>query len=145
MVIVSDFIIITTLQAITGVGGQYAGGKVMLFTNNIVPTKATVLADLTEATFGGYARTTLAGWTAPYVNMAGNYSIDNLDIQEFDGDGSGPDEAIMGYGVLNAGGTVLLQAEKFATPIQVSGGNVHLGILVRISNMALNGSGLVSA
>jgi len=33
-----------------------AGTEVMLFTNNITPTENTVIGDLTEATFDGYAR-----------------------------------------------------------------------------------------
>jgi len=33
-----------------------AGSEIMLFVNNITPTENTVIGDLTEATFDGYAR-----------------------------------------------------------------------------------------
>lgn len=43
--------------------------SVRLFQNDITPTAATTLADLVEATFGGYAEITLSstGWSAPVV------------------------------------------------------------------------------
>jgi len=45
----------------------YTGAKMKLFTNDITPDETTTLADLTEATFGGYAAATVV-WDTPYID-----------------------------------------------------------------------------
>jgi len=44
-------------------------GELALFTNDITPDVNTVVGDLTEATFTGYARATLTAWLAPHLNV----------------------------------------------------------------------------
>lgn len=44
------------------------GGFAGLYQNDITPTVNTLLADLTEADFTGYARVTLAAWLVPYLS-----------------------------------------------------------------------------
>ena len=50
---------IEQLQASIAATGPLDGALLGIFTNNITPTNATVLSDLTEATFVGYARQAL--------------------------------------------------------------------------------------
>ena len=45
-------------------------GEMALFSNDITPDVNTVVADLTEATFTGYARATLTTWLAARLNTA---------------------------------------------------------------------------
>ncbi len=47
----------------------FAPWALILWTNDYVPTAATVVADLTEATFTGYSRRSLlaAGWSSPTI------------------------------------------------------------------------------
>lgn len=46
------------------------GGEMALFTNNITPGPQTIAADLTEATFTGYARAALTAWTVERLTPA---------------------------------------------------------------------------
>ncbi len=52
--------------------GVLNGAVLKLYQNDLVPTKGTVIADLTEATFTGYASITLTTWNGPYINASGN-------------------------------------------------------------------------
>ena len=57
-----------------------------LYTNNIVPDRGTVLSQLAEADFGGYARTAIAAWDGPYIDALGNaWFISPLQIFTADG------------------------------------------------------------
>jgi hypothetical protein len=48
---------------------QLEGGSLHLFQNNYTPVDTTVVGDLTEATFDGYAANALAGWSAAALDV----------------------------------------------------------------------------
>lgn len=86
-----------------------------LFVNNIVPTDATITADLVEAVGGGYvAKTLTAGLWTPYIDLG--ISQVSYETQNFAF--TGPlttNTTIYGYYIVDADG-VLLVAEVAAAP-----------------------------
>lgn len=83
-----------------------------LFANNVTPTNATVLGDLTEPSGGGYATKTLTG--ASWTVTPGTPSEAAYALQTFTFSGVPTPATIYGYYVKH--GTVLLWAERLASP-----------------------------
>ena len=105
--------------------------SLMLYTNDIELGPATVLADLTEATFDGYTRKTLApaSWTAPAVvadEAVSTYTTDPLTWTV--GDDSG---TIHGYAVIDATAGKIIGAESIDPPIEYTPAGV-IGVLPRM-------------
>lgn len=124
------------LQALLAVGGPLADVLVHLNSNNFTPAKSMVLADFVEAIFDGYAAENVlaAGWSAPYVNGAGNGEISTLAQAAFDSTGVTTSEMIFGYYVTDNPATVLLFAEKFTTPVPMGAAvGQHLGVIPRVT------------
>ena len=80
-----------------------------LFKNNLTPTDATVFADVTAATFTGYAAVTLTGgsWSV----AAGAPAIATYAVQTFTCSAAGTAETIYGYYIYS--GTTLYWIERF--------------------------------
>lgn len=70
---------IDELNAAVGVGGGLHGVKVGLYTNPLSPTDQTVLADLTEPTYPGYAQKAVTPWTVAFVGGNGLPQVDGGD------------------------------------------------------------------
>lgn len=81
-----------------------------LFKNDATLTEATVLADLTEADFVGYARGQCQNWTSAVYNAAGKGEI-TADLVTFECSSSGTPNTIYGFFVLDGNGD-LFYAEK---------------------------------
>jgi hypothetical protein len=94
--------------------GSLGATKMKLFQNNVVVTPATLIGDLTEATFAGYVAKTLTWAVGPYLNPAGQAEIQNGSVNWTPTDSVTPN-AIYGYWVEDAAGN-LLWAENFTTP-----------------------------
>lgn len=76
-----------------------------LFQNNYTPVKGSVLANFTEANFGGYTGgVALAGWTAPALSAGRMVSQANPITQTCDGTGAA--NTIYGYYVKDAANVV---------------------------------------
>lgn len=86
-----------------------------LFTNDVNPTRESVVADFVEPVWSGYERVQLtrADWTYPGIvdGVASCYWGDSLT--EFVPGSSGP-FPVLGYFVTDRPGTGLLWAERFA-------------------------------
>lgn len=107
------------LQAVIS-GTAMNGWKLRLFANNATISATTVLADLTEATFTGYAAVTTATWPAPALDGSNRGSSLNTQGQ-FTPTAGGGSGNIYGWYLTNSGGTVLYAVEKFASsPITVA-------------------------
>jgi hypothetical protein len=91
----------------------------MLFTNNFTPDEATVLSDLTEATFPGYSRQTID--FSPAATITAHVAkLTPVAVVFTRAAGAGGDN-VYGYGVLDSTGTVLLWAQKDpGAPIDMS-------------------------
>jgi hypothetical protein len=100
--------------------------KVKLFKNDLVPTPDTVLADLTEADFTGYAPVTIAGaWNAstdPQERGLVWYSA----LVPFSASGAAVPNIIYGWYVVNTDGTVLKVVKRLDTPITFDSGGDEL-------------------
>jgi len=80
---------------------------------------STILADLTEADFDGYAAATIAAWNAAYLDPQGGASI-QCGTQQFDFvPGLGTVNTILGFYVVTAGGDLLFVGE-FEAPIPMN-------------------------
>jgi len=106
---------------LTSVGGTgLQNCKVRLFTNNYTPVDGTVLGDLTEAIFAGYVAQTIANWTTATTVSAKAQTQATVSFLN----SSGSPKDVYGYYLTNAGGSVLLGAERFsAPPISIADGN----------------------
>jgi len=114
----------TMTQAERSAAGTYlstkfpVGSELCLFVNDYTPTPFTVLADLTEATFGGYARPSSAAAYQRIVNpdmSVGVVSVEPAGLFQADNSIVGPETAY-GCFVLNASGGLVL-TRRFDTPI----------------------------
>lgn len=93
-----------------------------LFKNNYTPTNATILANLTESTFAGYAAVDLITWAAPSV--AAHVATMSAAARTFTRSSSGTGEPVYGYFVTLADDTTLLWAER--DPVADTSGVVYL-------------------
>jgi hypothetical protein len=95
------------LDAMTG-SSPISTAKLRLFKSNTTPSNATVLSDLTEATFAGYSAISLSGWSAAVVTAhvaqsdpsPGTFTI------------TSGTQAIYGWYVTDSGNTKLLWAQR---------------------------------
>jgi len=89
-----------------------------LFTNNVPITATTVLSDLTEASFGGYAPVAMnpSAFTAG-VDQLGRMAEIGNDLKVFTADGTGPTEIIYGFYCVTIADTELWMAGNFDVPI----------------------------
>lgn len=99
---------------------------IRLFKNSVTLSDSTVWADLTEATFTGYASQSLsrAGWNEPTV---GSVTYINRSAVTFSCSGGSQD--VYGYAVTytDGGTTYILWAESFSSPITISsGGSIQI-------------------
>jgi len=96
-----------------------AGAIVSLYTNNLTPTRANVLADFTEATsveVPGYAPVAIAWNGAPVRNQDGSWT-DEAAQAVFAATGLPPSaQIIYGWFLQNAGKTALLGSGLFEAP-----------------------------
>lgn len=103
---VGELNVLDILRAAFNAGGLLMG----LFQNNLTPGDTTVLGDITEATFSGYARQALAGFGAA-TTVSGRASTTGSACSWTRGAG-GTSNSIYGYYVLDSTGTKLLWIER---------------------------------
>ncbi len=92
--------------------------EVNLFQNDYQPVPATVLADLTVATFSGYAAEVVAALLPAYLDPIGGASAQIGTIQ-FDHSGGVVSNIIFGFWAENAGGD-LIMVGRFENPIPMA-------------------------
>lgn len=88
--------------------------KLRLYQNNYTPVASSVASDFTEATFTNYVAKTLtrAGWSTPTI--VGGKAESSYAQQSWTCGVTG--NTIYGYYIEGANSTILLWAERFATP-----------------------------
>lgn len=90
--------------------------KAGLILNDFTPTKTTVLADITQPTYAGYA-TILAAFTGPSRDATGKLGVDSALITFQMDDDVIPTQPL-GWFLVNTAGTGLLMMEFFADGAQ---------------------------
>lgn len=86
--------------------------EMMLYTNTITPGVGTAYADLTEATYSGYARQTV-DLSAPVLNVD-TEEIDAAALT-FTHDGGGVSNTVKGYAIVRTSDNKLIVAENLPT------------------------------
>jgi len=130
----SDLLMLNYILNKTTTSGDppVSGGnrELRLFSNNIVPTKTTVIGDLTHLTAAGYSLITLNGssWTIETVDgiNKATYPESIFTITE--------SVDIYGYYVTSVGGGELLFVERFSTaPFSLPPGGGTIGITLEFA------------
>ena len=106
--------------------------QLMLWVNDYTPVQATVLADLTLATFTGYSNVglTRGTWTAPV--LVGNKSMVQYDTVPITWIATGGYETVYGYAIYDPTEDVVLIAERFAEPVDLTAFPT-IGVLPRVT------------
>lgn len=94
--------------------------KVLLFQNDVTPNRNTVLADLDVATFSGYATLTAQTFNPALTDDDGNTRVIG-PVCQFTATAATITNTIYGYYVTDTAGTLLLGAERFDEPVEVTG------------------------
>lgn len=98
----------------------------MLFTDAIIPSKATVAGDLHDATFHGYARQTGITWVAGLHDEEGNNPIISSGCSFIATAPLAGPEIITGIALFDTTGLILLGLLLFDNPITID----HVGDFV---------------
>jgi hypothetical protein len=140
MLVVPDSVSLQNLGALVGTGGLFEGAKVGLFKNDFIPTRTTALADLTVADFTGYALSSAITWGTAYQDPTiGPVVLGSLKVFAA-ADPITNSNVIYGYYVVNAAGTALLWAERFAATRIVSAPGDAVPVLPAFGNVSQAGS-----
>lgn len=109
-----------------------ADWNLILFKNNATLTQASVYADLTLATFGGYSAVTLTrgSWVTPTIVSGVAVSTYTTTPQIWTV--SSGSETIYGYAIVTASSPKIIYVEKFSSPVAVAAGGI-LGVLPRVT------------
>lgn len=110
--------------------GRFNGAKIGLFTDDITPSRATILADLHPPTYTGYALSAAVVWGAAFTNDNGAAEILG-DGKQFPCTADSDEETVHGYYCANAAGTGLLWAERFDEPQTISQAGQNIFVLPR--------------
>lgn len=114
MIIVPNTVAASILTALVGVAGILNGALLKLFKNDVIPNVGTILADLVEADFTGYAASAAITWSVPVLGDDGLYRVIGDNKSFIAGSPLTVPNTIYGYYVTNGAGTVLLFAERYA-------------------------------
>jgi hypothetical protein len=110
---------LAVLNLVIGTTGPLHLPTLILYQNAVALGPLTALADLTVATFDGYAPVVGATWDTPYVDTDGSALVFG-DSQTIVATGSMTPNTIYGYAAVNVGVTALEAAWAFSSPIGVS-------------------------
>lgn len=112
---------LATVAALIAEDGLLDGAKVILFQNDFFPDEFTTLAQLTEATFTGYARSAAVVWGTPYVT-AGTLAAVTPPSVQFNSTGTTVTNIIYGWAVIHDDTVDTLQyAQRLDEPVSMDG------------------------
>lgn len=103
-----------------GVGGPFNAPHIVLYTNDIFPSRGTPLADFDIADFGGLTNNRLVVLGAPYLNDFDQAEVDGGLVSWLTSATTLLPITAYGYLLLTTGGTDWLVGERFAEPITFS-------------------------
>ena len=99
--------------------------QVMEYITSVALSLDTTLEDLTEATYNGYTRGSIASWLGPELDIEGNLVVVPVTPVVFSCSGSTTVNTVIGVGILDSTGTTLLAAADYATALSPVPGQVH--------------------
>ena len=115
------------------IADQLEGAFLSLYQNNYTPIGGTVLADLVEADFPGYAPIELVGWPNAALNADFKAST-QLPMQFFTCSGSATPNNIYGVYVVSAVGDLLYVERNPSAPIAMNTAGQLYGYLPRFTD-----------
>lgn len=106
-------------------------GSVALWDNNFNPTKDSVLADFTEASFVGYSRFAPPGFAAPFINGDGKAETDSAVLLWTFTGGTGT-AVVYGWLIIDQADAKALAFQKFLEPVILTPGSPNLSRVIQI-------------
>lgn len=140
-VYVNDDGIKANLDSITGKSVTSIGaGKLRLFKNNVIVSNATVIANLTEADFAGYAAVTLTAATWAAAAAAAHVASSQYGASvTFSRSTTGATQNIYGWYLTDAGGTKLYACANFTgAPIPITNSGDNIAVTPTLTDQSLN-------
>lgn len=110
---------LAAMQLLADAGGPYEDFVLGLYQNELVPSRFTTFADLTVATFTGYAPVTAVNFASAYIGSNGQVHLTGPGTL-FEMTVATVLNTIYGYYIAATGGTVLLAAYALPTPVPIS-------------------------
>ena len=122
----------------TGISGSttaaftstFSGAKLILATNQFQPSKTRALADLQQPTYTGYAAQTLTWGAATYDPNGQVVQFSNL--LTFKATSGAVSITAYGFGITNAGGTVLYASDLFLSPLSLIDLNSTINVIAAL-------------
>ena len=121
------------LDALIAEDGMLDAETVHMFDNNYTPDIGTIVGDLMEATFPGYATSTAVEWGAVY-NIEGGKAVQG-DRKQFTASGAvDPQQTVYGYYLMSGDvSPKYLGAERFDTPVALALAGDAVGVVPSFS------------
>lgn len=125
--------------------GLLAESKMGLYTNPLKLTPDTVLTDLVQATFIGYAGPASAVFTGPFRNSQGIWQLESSPVQ-FTMSNAQTQEAIWGWFVCDPTMAQLYFAETQVAPVNMINSNQRLTVIANFNtrNLAPGSSTIIA-
>lgn len=132
--------VLTEHVASGGFSGPMFNLSALLFQNNFLPRKSTLFADLTEATYSGYARQAAVTWGLPIQQADGSYTILSQLLTFIAGASSNfVANTIWGWALFdNVAGQNLVMMEVFQQPLTLAAPGQGFGLAVEYNQTPSN-------
>lgn len=114
------------------VGGPYHTPKIAVFTNDIIPGRASLYADFTVADFGGLTNKQAVTWGTPFLNSNQQAEVIAAIVSWLTTSAVGLPITAFGYVLLDNAGTDWILAERFPAPWVFNDGGPPLNFLPRL-------------
>lgn len=119
---------LAAMNELKAAGQPLNAATLILYSNAVAITPHTVIGDLTECIFTGYAAEAGIGFGAAYLDQAGNVLLAAPSVQ-FESTSGTPAENIVGWGLVNVGKTALYYAEALPIPVAIT--QASQGVLIQ--------------
>lgn len=104
-----------------------------LYINNVVIDEDTVFGDLTEASFGGYARQATGAWGAAYNPAGTQYGESDEALHNFTCTGAPLTQVVFGYFLLDGAGNLVGGELNPAGGLAINAAGVTYPVFPRIT------------
>lgn len=122
---------LSELAFLVASGAELFTAKVALFSNNVVVSKALVLADVDIITGTGLGSKAIGTWSGAYVNPEGNAEVIN-DTLTFLASGFSTPIIIYGHVILTGDEETLLFIDKWDSPVTISANGQGVTVVPRL-------------
>lgn len=110
---------LAALEALKATGEPLETPTLILYQNNHSPSKETVIGDLTECNFTGYAAVAAVAFGAAHIDTDGKVKM-KAPSETFVASGAAVGNSVFGWAITNAAKTALYVAQAFDTEYVIS-------------------------